>query len=839
MANDKFPLIVNPADVSGTALSKVVQLQPTDKLSPDSLPVMVGDTGSGGTAGIVPAPAAGDAAAGKYLDADGTWSIPAGGGGGGSGDVTGPVTSTAGNVPTWQDTTGEVLSDGFPVSAAAKTVLDDSTVSAMVDTLGGASATGSGGLVRATSPALVTPNIGVATATSVNKVAVTAPAASATLTIADGATLTASATASVSGTNSGDVALAGTPDYITISGQTITRGQVDLAADVTGILPHGNLGTGGGGSTKFLREDSTFQTIPGGGDALTSGTLAQFAATTSAELRGVLSDETGTGAAVFATSPTLVTPALGTPSAVVLTNATGLPTAGLVDGAVTFAKMQAVSADVLLGNDASGTAVEEIACTAAGRALLDDANAAAQRTTLGLGTLAVENTAPIAQGGTGQTSQTAGFNALSPTTTKGDLIVDNGTDAVRLPVGGTNGHVLTVDSAEATGVKWAAAAGGGDALTSGTLAQFAATTSAELRGVLSDETGTGAAVFATSPTLVTPILGTPTSGTLTNCTGLPTGGVTVSATDRLLGRVSASAGVAEEIPITDFVQTILDDADAAAVRTTIGAGTGSGDALTSGTLAQFAATTSAQLRGVLSDEVGGGGKALFADALDMVPTANQRNPEWDQVRYGWRKNAGVTGIEAWGQRHGYMLDGKMTDSPGNGGSWLAIDAGTAARGGLFTAFNVVQTRWSPELLFAIKTGASLTGVRFWIGISASYLGGTAPVADGGTFSIASAAFAWDATVHSGSNFWRAHTSDGSGASGATVTTTSTAIATSTTYNLRVKANPGSNVLFYINDTLVATHTTDLPSVSAAMGITLGIFGANTTFEWKRVVVQHD
>jgi len=45
--------------------------------------------------------------------------------------------------------------------------------------------------------------------------------------------------------------------------------------------------------------------------------------------------------------------------------------------------------------------------------------------------------------------------------------------------------------------------------------------SANLRAALTDETGTGSAVFATSPTLVTPILGTPTSGTLTNATGLP------------------------------------------------------------------------------------------------------------------------------------------------------------------------------------------------------------------------------------------------------------------------------------------------------------------------------
>jgi hypothetical protein len=42
-----------------------------------------------------------------------------------------------------------------------------------------------------------------------------------------------------------------------------------------------------------------------------------------------------------------------------------------------------------------------------------------------------------------------------------------------------------------------------------------------LAAALTDETGTGANVFATSPTLVTPILGTPTSATLTNATGLP------------------------------------------------------------------------------------------------------------------------------------------------------------------------------------------------------------------------------------------------------------------------------------------------------------------------------
>lgn len=106
------------------------------------------------------------------------------------------------------------------------------------------------------------------------------------------------------------------------------------AAAQTALLSNavGDSGSGGtkglvpapvtGDATKFLRGDMTFQTIPGGGDALTSNPLSQFAATTSAQLRSVLSDETGTGAAVFADSPTLVTPALGTPSGGDLQNCT-------------------------------------------------------------------------------------------------------------------------------------------------------------------------------------------------------------------------------------------------------------------------------------------------------------------------------------------------------------------------------------------------------------------------------------------------------------------------------------------------------------------------------------
>jgi hypothetical protein len=107
----------------------------------------------------------------------------------------------------------------------------------------------------------------------------------------------------------------------------------------------------------------------------------------------------------------------------------------------------------------------------------------------------VTGTVAIANGGTGQTSQTAAFDALSPTTTKGDLIVSNGTDNVRLAVG-TDAYVLTADSTQASGVKWAAASGGGSALTvkdEGTTLS-SAVTSIDFTGAGVTATNTGGAI---------------------------------------------------------------------------------------------------------------------------------------------------------------------------------------------------------------------------------------------------------------------------------------------------------------------------------------------------------
>jgi hypothetical protein len=89
------------------------------------------------------------------------------------------------------------------------------------------------------------------------------------------------------------------------------------------------------GEGVFIGSDGTnyfTQRGRGVGDALKSGTLAQFAATTSAQLAGVISDETGSGALVFATSPTLSNPVVGTQSAG--DNSTKAASTAYVDAAV-------------------------------------------------------------------------------------------------------------------------------------------------------------------------------------------------------------------------------------------------------------------------------------------------------------------------------------------------------------------------------------------------------------------------------------------------------------------------------------------------------------------------
>ena len=92
--------------------------------------------------------------------------------------------------------------------------------------------------------------------------------------------------------------------------------------------------------------------VANGGTAATSAGIAAFNSITGYSAAGA----TGTTSTnvVFSTSPTLVTPALGTPSALVLANATELPTAAIDNDAVTLAKMAGITRGSMIIGDASG-----------------------------------------------------------------------------------------------------------------------------------------------------------------------------------------------------------------------------------------------------------------------------------------------------------------------------------------------------------------------------------------------------------------------------------------------------------------------------------------------------
>lgn len=250
---------------------------------------------------------------------------------------------------------------------------------------------------------------------------------------------------------------------IAVSGQSDVV--ADSAADTltlaagTGITLTTNAGTDTVTITNSVTAPNTFGTIAVSGQSDVVADSPTDTLTLVAGANVTLTTNAGTDTVTISSSISGGTVGDGDYGDVVVTSsgtvytidAGVISTGKIANDAVTYAKIQNVTQDTILGRATASTGdVEEIACTAAGRAIIDDVSATAQRTTLGLGTSAVIDTGtsgtkiPLLDGANtwsgvqSHNDGTLALKGLTSGTTTIKAAATAGTTTITLPAGTTD-----------------------------------------------------------------------------------------------------------------------------------------------------------------------------------------------------------------------------------------------------------------------------------------------------------------------------------------------------------------------------------------------------------------